>query len=219
MGRKKGERDRESEKERERERETPNTYALVQTTLKITIDCLCRVPSRRFQDTCTAAATSQNRERNDNNRNREREEELRQRKEREKKSRERAGEDERRCERGKVMEIMFPFFFCEFLSKCFFGPSKTNFSRLIKRHPIVQAHITVAEFTTALLMTAATLPCQKLRQKLLPVIHHFIATVSLERTSMSRLSNRHCGGHVALDFSEFVLCCFDMTLASCVVSL
>ena len=70
VGRKKREGDRESEKERtqrkererektqkikrrerweRRERETPNTYALAQTTLKITIGCLCPGPSKLFQ--------------------------------------------------------------------------------------------------------------------------------------------------------------------------
>ena len=123
-----GERDRESEKERERERETPNTYALVQTTLKITIDCLCRVPSRRFQDTCTAAATSQNRERNDNNRKQRERRRVETAEGEGKKSRERAGEDERRCERGKVMEIMFPFFFLRiFVKNVFSGPVRQIF--------------------------------------------------------------------------------------------
>ena len=32
----------EWESERKRESETPNTYALAQTTLKITVGCLCR---------------------------------------------------------------------------------------------------------------------------------------------------------------------------------
>ena len=46
------EEEEEEDRERRRKRETPNTYALAQTTLKITIDCLCRGPSRRFQGAC-----------------------------------------------------------------------------------------------------------------------------------------------------------------------
>ena len=57
------EREREKEGERERgngrgnEREEnrhgpPNTYALAQMTLKITIGCFCRGPSRCFQGAC-----------------------------------------------------------------------------------------------------------------------------------------------------------------------
>ena len=54
-GEKERERERkrgERESERKRESETPNTYALAQTTLEITIGCLCRGPSRRFQGAC-----------------------------------------------------------------------------------------------------------------------------------------------------------------------
>ena len=56
-------RETETERERERERkaergkrETPNTCALAQTTLKITIGCSCRGPSRRFQGACRFSA-------------------------------------------------------------------------------------------------------------------------------------------------------------------
>ena len=40
-------------RQRDGEREIPNTCALAQTTLKITIGCLCRGPSRRFQGACS----------------------------------------------------------------------------------------------------------------------------------------------------------------------
>ena len=43
---------REKQRERQRGRETPNTDALARPTLKITIGCLCRGPSRRFQGAC-----------------------------------------------------------------------------------------------------------------------------------------------------------------------
>ena len=43
---------KETDGETERERETPNTDAFARTTLKITIGCLCRGPSRRFQGVC-----------------------------------------------------------------------------------------------------------------------------------------------------------------------
>ena len=44
---------KETEGETERERETPNTDASARSTLKITIGCLCRGPSRRLQGVCS----------------------------------------------------------------------------------------------------------------------------------------------------------------------
>ena len=43
-----------------RGRETPNTCVLAQTTLKITLGCLCRGPSRRFQGACRFQHTQKN---------------------------------------------------------------------------------------------------------------------------------------------------------------
>ena len=43
---------RKQQRERQRGRETPNNDALAQAILKITIGCLCRGPSRRFQGAC-----------------------------------------------------------------------------------------------------------------------------------------------------------------------
>ena len=56
-------RERETErrsKREERETETPNTYALARTTLKITIGCLCRGPSRCFQGACRFSTHKKN---------------------------------------------------------------------------------------------------------------------------------------------------------------
>ena len=46
------ERDGEAKGQKKTQTWTPNTYAVAQTTLKITIGCLCRGPSRRFQGAC-----------------------------------------------------------------------------------------------------------------------------------------------------------------------
>ena len=45
-------RENNEKRERDGERETPNTNALAQTTLKITIGCVPRSPRRRFQGAC-----------------------------------------------------------------------------------------------------------------------------------------------------------------------
>ena len=45
--REEGRKKKETEGETERDRETPNTDASARSTLKITIGCLCRGPSRR----------------------------------------------------------------------------------------------------------------------------------------------------------------------------
>ena len=49
-----GEQRGRAERDREKQTQTltPDTYALSRTTLEITIGCLCRGPSRRFQGAC-----------------------------------------------------------------------------------------------------------------------------------------------------------------------
>ena len=52
--------ERRGERKKQTQTWTPDTYALVQTTLKITIGCLCRCPSRRFQGACRFSTRKKN---------------------------------------------------------------------------------------------------------------------------------------------------------------
>ena len=57
-----GEQRGRAEKHREKQTQTltPDTYALSRTTLEITIGCLCRGPSRRFQGACRFSTRKKN---------------------------------------------------------------------------------------------------------------------------------------------------------------